>query len=92
MRMRESVLPEVIIYVTPICPYCVRAKALLDKLEVPYTVIDVSTDSNLREEMVTLARGRTSVPQIFIGDDHIGGFDDLYALYKSGELNKHLNR
>jgi glutaredoxin 3 len=80
-------LPEVIIYVTPICPYCVRAKALFDKLEVPYTVIDVSTDTKLREEMVTLAGGRTSVPQIFIGDDHIGGFDDLYALYKSGELD-----
>jgi len=85
-------LPEVIIYVTPICPYCVRAKALLDKLGISYTVIDVSTDTSLREEMVTLAGGRTSVPQIFINDDHIGGFDDLYALYKTGEVNKYLNR
>ena len=83
-------MPQVIIYVTPNCPYCVRAKTLFDKLGIPYTVVDVSTDDTLREEMVKRSGGRTSVPQIFIDDIHIGGSDDLYALYKAGGLDKYL--
>lgn len=82
---------DVIIYVTPICPYCIRAKALFDKLDVPYKIIDISTNDVLREEMILRSNGRTSVPQIFIGDAHIGGFDDLYALYLAKELNTYLN-
>ncbi|MBM3632674.1 MAG: glutaredoxin 3 [Alphaproteobacteria bacterium] len=84
-------MQDVIIYVTPICPYCVRAKALFDKLGVPYKIIDVSTSDDLRKEMILRSNGRTSVPQIFIGDVHIGGFDDLYALYVAQELNTYLN-
>lgn len=84
-------MQDVIIYVTPICPYCTRAKALFDKLGVPYKIIDVSTSADLREEMISRSKGRTSVPQIFIGDAHIGGFDDLYALYLAKKLNTYLN-
>jgi glutaredoxin 3 len=84
-------MQDVTIYVTPICPYCVRAEALFDKLGVPYKIIDVSTSGDLREEMILRSNGRTSVPQIFIGDIHIGGFDDLYALYVAKELNTYLN-
>ena len=82
-------MPEAIIYVTPFCPYCVRAKTLLEKLGIPYQVIDISAQSDLREEMVKLAGGRTSVPQIFIDGAHLGGCDDLYALHQAGELNKY---
>jgi len=84
-------MPNVIINVTPHCPYCVRAKALFDKLGVSYTTIDVSTDDALRQDMVKRSGGRTSVPQIFINDTHIGGCDDLYALYKTGGLEKYLS-
>ena len=85
-------MAKVIIYVTPICPYCVRAKSLFDQLGVPYTVIDVSKDDALRQEMMERAGGRTSVPQIFIDGAHIGGSDDLYALHKTGNLNKYLEK
>ncbi|MBX9805094.1 MAG: glutaredoxin 3 [Alphaproteobacteria bacterium] len=84
-------MTKVIIYTTPQCYYCVKAKKLFDKLDVPYLLCDVSEDVDLRKEMLERSGGRTSVPQIFIGDAHIGGFDDLYALYKAGNLAKHLN-
>ena len=84
-------MTQVILYTTPHCPYCVKAKLLLEKLEVPYLLCDISEDIDLRQEMLTRSGGRTSVPQIFIGDAHIGGFDDLYALYKAGTLGNHLN-
>lgn len=83
-------MSKVVIYVTPNCPYCVRAKALFDKLGVPYTLVDVSTDDALRQEVTKHSGGRTSVPQIFIDNAHIGGSDDLYALYKAGNLEKYL--
>ncbi|MCE3230212.1 MAG: Glutaredoxin-related protein [Alphaproteobacteria bacterium] len=83
-------MSEAIIYITPICPYCVQAKALLDKVGIPYTTIDIATNAELRHEMVKLAGGRTSVPQVFIKGNHIGGFDDLYALYQAGGLKKYL--
>ena len=83
-------MSQAIIYVTPICPYCVRAKALLDKVGIPYQSIDISSDVDLRQEMVKLSGGRTSVPQIFIDGDHIGGCDDLYALHQAGDLKKYL--
>jgi glutaredoxin 3 len=74
------------IYTTPICPYCVRAKALLRKKGAPYEEIDVFMDPDKREEMETVSHRRT-VPQIFIGDRHVGGCDDLYALEQTGELD-----
>ena len=75
------------IYTTPYCPYCVRAKALLQKKGVDYSETDVSGDDDLRDAMTERAGGRRSVPQIFIDDRHIGGCDDLYALDGRGELD-----
>ncbi len=74
------------IYVTKTCPYCVRAKNLLNKKGYTYTEIDVSDNQKLREEMVAKAGGRMTVPQIFIDGKHIGGSDDLHALDSRGEL------
>ena len=80
-------MPAIEIYTTRICPYCVRAKRLLDKKGVAYREIDVSADSDLRDAMVARAGGRQSVPQIFVGDHHVGGCDDLYALDGAGMLD-----
>lgn len=75
-------------YTTPVCPYCVRAKALIKQKGVSdYQEIDVSGDDALREAMVARAGGRRTVPQIFIGDTHVGGYDDLAALDKAGKLD-----
>lgn len=76
-------------YTTQICPYCVRAKALLGQRSIPYEEIDVSRDHEKRAWLVE-ATGRRTVPQIFIGDEPIGGFDELRALDLSGELAKKL--
>ena len=78
-------MAKVEIYTTMICPYCFRAKRLLDERQVQYEEIDVMCDSNRRAEMVQRAGGRTSVPQIFINGKHVGG-DDLYALDRAGGL------
>jgi glutaredoxin 3 len=77
----------VIIYSSPFCGYCSAAKRLLDKKSISYTEIDVMFAPDLRAEMVARS-GRQTVPQVFIGDKHIGGFDDLAALDKRGELDK----
>ena len=74
------------IYTTPFCPYCHRAKALLEKKGVSFTEIDVMNTPGKRAEMQTRA-SRTSVPQIFIDGRHVGGSDDLQALDRSGELD-----
>jgi glutaredoxin 3 len=81
-------MTNIIIYSTKICPYCVRAKKLLDAKGQAYEEIDVSDDPALREKMMEKAGGRRTVPQIFIGEQHIGGFDDLNALDRKGELDK----
>ncbi len=75
------------IYTTPICPYCHAAKRLLQKKGVAYAEIDVSRDPTLREAMIQRAKGRRTVPQIFVGDTHVGGCDDLYALDEAGKLD-----
>jgi glutaredoxin 3 len=80
---------EVLVYTTRVCPYCVAAKRLLGERGVPYKEIDVSSDNEKRAWLVE-ATGRRTVPQIFIGGESIGGFDDLAALDKSGELTKKL--
>ena len=81
-------MPHITIYTTPICPYCVRAKDLLKKKGVStWEEIDVSKDPEIREAMITRAAGRRTVPQIFIGDTHVGGFDDMHALDKEGKLD-----
>ncbi|TCS65090.1 glutaredoxin 3 [Varunaivibrio sulfuroxidans] len=80
---------EVEIYTTPICPYCARAKALLDKKGVSYTEIDVMRDRARRREMEERSNGHT-VPQIFIAGKAIGGCDDMFDLDFDGELDKML--
>ena len=75
------------IYTTPTCPYCHAAKRLLTKKGVAYTEIDVSRDPALRSKMTARAGGSHTVPQIFIGERHIGGCDDLVALDMRGELD-----
>jgi glutaredoxin 3 len=75
------------IYTTRYCPYCVAAKALLKRKGVTYKEIDVGFVSGRREEMIQRANGRMTVPQIFIGDVHVGGNDDLQALERAGKLD-----
>lgn len=85
-------MAHVTIYSTPVCPYCVRAKTLLKQKGVEsYEEIDVSGDAAIRDAMVERAGGRRTVPQIFIGDTHIGGYDDLAALDREGKLDSLLN-
>jgi glutaredoxin 3 len=84
-------MQKVVMYTTPICPYCVRAKRLLQQKKVPFHEIDVSRDPSLRARMVQLAGGMMTVPKIFIGDTHIGGSDELYELERSGRLDPLLN-
>lgn len=79
--------PAITMYMTGWCPYCQRAKQLLTGKNVAFKEIDVDDDARLREEM-TERSGRRTVPQIFIGDRHVGGFDDLYALDGTGELDR----
>jgi len=74
-------------YTTPICPYCVRAKSLLRKKGVEVQEVDVFMDMAAREEMEAKSGGARSVPQIFIGDTHVGGCDELYALEREGKLD-----
>ena len=83
---------DVVMYSTGWCPYCLRARALLDRKGV--AVIEIKVDENPAERATMLSRtsGQRTVPQIFIGDRHVGGFDDLYALDKAGELDKLLGR
>lgn len=79
-------MKPVTIYSTRVCPYCMRAKALLQSKHVTYTEFLVDTDPSRREEMENKSR-RRSVPQIFIGEQHVGGYDELYALDRKGGLD-----
>jgi len=79
-------MPKIVIYTKDICPYCTKAKALLQKKQVQFSEIKV-TNEQIKAEMVAKANGRLTVPQIFINDQHIGGCDDLYALESAHKLN-----
>ena len=79
-------MPAVTLYSSDYCPYCSRAKALLESKGVAFDEICVDGHSELRREMAAKA-GRSSVPQIWIGEHHIGGCDDLYALDRTGKLD-----
>lgn len=78
------------VYTTRICPYCVRAKSLLDRRGIAYREIDVSSDADKRAWLVTATGGRRTVPQIFVDGDPIGGSDELHDLDRSGELAQRL--
>ena len=80
-------MPPITIYTTPYCPYCHSAKALLRRKGADFTEIDVSFDPEGRRAMTVKANGRRTVPQIFIGDRHVGGSDDLHALDRQGGLD-----
>lgn len=75
------------IYTTPLCGYCHAAKRLLKSKDVSFSETDVSGDPDLREKMTQRANGRRTVPQIFIGDTHVGGYDDLAKLERDGKLD-----
>lgn len=81
-------MPCVEIYTKAFCPYCTRALSLLDKRGVAYEEYDITMGGPKRAEMLERADGRTTVPQIFIGDTHVGGSDDLAAAERSGELDR----
>ena len=84
--MQPSVQP-VTIYTTAWCPYCTAAKTLLREKGVAFTEIDVERTNGARAAMTQRAGGRTSVPQIFVGESHVGGCDALYALDRAGRLD-----
>ncbi|MDG1206828.1 MAG: glutaredoxin 3 [Pseudomonadales bacterium] len=79
----------VVLYTTRFCPYCVRAKALLNSKDVAYQELAVDSDQGLRREMIQKSK-RTSVPQIWIGDTHVGGCDELFQLERKGTLDNML--
>jgi len=83
-------MAEVELYTTPFCPYCTRARTLLGRKGVAFTDIDVTEEPARRAEMIRRAGGRTSLPQIFIDGEHIGGSDELLALDRTGELDAKL--
>jgi glutaredoxin 3 len=80
-------MPAIQIYTTRYCPYCHAAKTLLKRKGAAYDEIDVGAASERREEMIQRANGRMTVPQIFIGTTHVGGYDDLQALDRAGKLD-----
>jgi glutaredoxin 3 len=81
-------MPDIEVYTTPICPFCLSAKDLLRRKGVDFLEINVAGDSMRRAEMTARANGRTTVPQIFIDKAHVGGCEDLYALDEAGELDR----
>jgi glutaredoxin 3 len=79
--------PRITMYTTGWCPYCQRARGLMAKKGLTFEEINVEEDAKLREQMLARS-GRRTVPQIFIGDKHVGGCDELFALDSSGELDR----
>jgi glutaredoxin 3 len=88
----SGIMAKVEIYTSIMCPYCSRAVGLLQSKNIAFEQIDVSMSGALRQTMRSRAGGRTSVPQIFIDNEHIGGCDDLIALESAGHLDALLNR
>ncbi len=80
-------MPKITIYTTDYCPYCVKAKVLLQKKQVAFEEIKIVSDE-MRDAMIAKSGGRRTVPQIFIGEKHIGGCDDLYELDRQKKLDE----
>lgn len=80
------------IYTTPICGFCHAAKRLLTQKGISFTEIDVMRDRDRKAEMMQRAHGRHTVPQIFVGETHVGGCDELYALDRAGKLDPLLSQ
>jgi glutaredoxin 3 len=86
--IETNTMARIEIYTTRYCGYCQSAKALLTRKGLTFSEIDVTGDHEGRSQMVRRANGRMTVPQIFIGSTHVGGFDELYALERAGELDR----
>jgi glutaredoxin 3 len=84
-------MDKVIIYTSAACPYCIKAKQLLDKKGASYQEIRIDKEPDKLDEVIQKSGGRTTVPQIFIGNKHVGGCDELYALEKEGKLDTMLD-
>jgi glutaredoxin 3 len=80
-------MKPVTVYTKPLCPYCVRALSLLKKKGAEIREISAAFDAKLRDEMIARSGGRRTYPQIFIGETHVGGSDDLHALDAAGKLD-----
>jgi glutaredoxin 3 len=80
-------MPPVVIYTKPLCPYCARAMNLLNKKNVSFVEIEAAWDPEKKREMLAKSNGKSTYPQIFIGDVHVGGCDDLMALDRKGALD-----
>ncbi len=85
-------MPKIEVYSTAVCPYCVSAKNLLKAKGLEWTEVRIDTDPAQRDTMLARSGGRRTVPQIFVNDQHVGGFDDLVAAERSGKLTELLER
>ncbi len=84
-------MKKILIFSSNICPYCIAAKRLLQKLSLNFQEKIVDDNFEVRTEMLKLSKGKKTVPQIFIGDIHVGGYDDLEKLYAEGRLKSMIN-
>ena len=84
-KKRKVILTKVVMYTTGFCPFCSMAKRIFDDLSVPYNEVRIDLDAEKREEMMEFSRRRT-VPQVFVGDRHVGGCDDTQDALRSGQL------
>ncbi len=80
-------MKSVTLYTTPYCGHCLAAKRLLSGKGIRFAEIDIAADPARRREMLQRARGMRTVPQIFVGEEHVGGFDEVYALERAGKLD-----
>ena len=78
---------KILVYSSMLCPYCFAAKKLLKKLNLDFEEVLVDNDSKIKNQMIILSKGRTTVPQIFFGENHVGGYDDLKRFYNEGKLS-----
>ena len=79
-------MKKILVYSSSICPYCISAKRLLENLRLNFQEKIIDNNPALREEMILKSDGRKTVPQIFIGEKHVGGYDDLELLFENGKL------
>ena len=78
---------KILVYSSMLCPYCFAAKKLLKKLNLNFEEVLVDNDPKIKNQMIKLSKGRTTVPQVFFGENHIGGYDDLKRFYNEGKLS-----
>jgi len=78
---------KILVYSSMLCPYCFAAKKLLKKLNLNFEEVLVDNDPKIKNQMIELSNGRVTVPQVFFGENHIGGYDDLKRFYEEGKLN-----